>query len=171
MKRTTKKRRLTLDNLILITMKEKLLRIEHAKTSDLIGAGMAIIDATLDRARKYEKELASTLKDLYHLCHLEKYYQDSTQATMFLKSEFQDAYAKFTNKRNIFTESIAGFQEDTLMALETCKDMERWYENAYQAVEIIDYISAVSKGRDTEEHGIRVLTDRNIYWIRKAVEY
>jgi hypothetical protein len=51
MKRTTKKRRLMLDSSILITMEEKLLNIEHAKTSELIGAGMAITDATLDRAR------------------------------------------------------------------------------------------------------------------------
>jgi hypothetical protein len=57
------------------------------------------------------------------------------------------------------------------MALETCKDVERWYEKAYQAVERIDYISAVQKGRDTEEHGIRVLMDNNISRIRKAVEY
>jgi hypothetical protein len=102
---------------------------------------------------------------------LEKYYQDSTQATVFLKSEFQDAYAKFTSERHIFTAGIADFQEDTLMALETCKDVERWYEKSYQVVEIIDYISAVQKGRDAEEHGIRVLRDSNISWIRKEVEY
>jgi hypothetical protein len=58
---------------------------------------MAITDATLDRARRDEKELVVVLKDLEHLCHLEKYYQDSTQAMVFLRSEFQDAYAKFTN--------------------------------------------------------------------------
>jgi hypothetical protein len=58
---------------------------------------MAITDATLDRARRDEKELVVVLKDLEHLRHLEKYYQDSTQAMVFLRSEFQDAYAKFTN--------------------------------------------------------------------------
>jgi len=51
MKRTTKKRMLTLDSSILITTEEKLLNIEHAKTSKLIGVGMAITDAKLDRAR------------------------------------------------------------------------------------------------------------------------
>jgi hypothetical protein len=51
MRRTTKKRRLTLDSVILITTEEKFLNTENAKTSDLIGAGMAIIDATLDRAK------------------------------------------------------------------------------------------------------------------------
>jgi hypothetical protein len=40
------------------------------------------------------------------------------------------------------------------MALETCKDVEIWYENAYLAVKHIDYISAVQKGQDTEDHGI-----------------
>jgi hypothetical protein len=55
MKRTTKKRRLTLDSLILITTEEKLINTEHTKMFELIGAGMAITDATLDRARKYEE--------------------------------------------------------------------------------------------------------------------
>jgi hypothetical protein len=81
MKRTTKKRRLTLDHSILITTEEKLISTEHAKTSELIGAGMEITDATLDRERKDEEELATALKELEHLRHLEKYYQDSTQAT------------------------------------------------------------------------------------------
>jgi hypothetical protein len=37
MKRTTKKRRLTLDSSILITTEEKLISTEHAKTSELIA--------------------------------------------------------------------------------------------------------------------------------------
>jgi hypothetical protein len=78
MKRTTKKRRLTVDNSILITTEEKLISTEHARMSELIGAGMAITDATLDRARKDEEELATMRMDLEHLHHLEKYYQDST---------------------------------------------------------------------------------------------
>jgi hypothetical protein len=40
------------------------------------------------------------------------------------------------------------------MELATCKDMERWYEKEQQAVERVDYISAVQQGRDTEEHEI-----------------
>jgi hypothetical protein len=87
MRKTTKKRRLTLDNLILITQEEKFLSIEHAKTYKFIGVGMAITDATLDQVKQDEKELVIALKELDHLCHLEKYYQDSTQATIFLKSE------------------------------------------------------------------------------------
>jgi hypothetical protein len=63
--------------------------------------------------------LVIALKELENLCHLEKYYEDSTQAMMFLRSEFQDAYAKFTNERHIFTAGITDFQEDTLMELET----------------------------------------------------
>jgi hypothetical protein len=57
------------------------------------------------------------------------------------------------------------------MALETCRDVERWYEKAHQEVERIDYINTVQKGRDTEEHDIWVLRDNNIDRIRKAVEY
>jgi hypothetical protein len=109
--------------------------------------------------------------DLEHMRHLEKYYQDSTQAMVFLRSEFQYAYAKFMNERHLFIAGRADFQEDTLMALETCKDMERWYEKTHQVVERINYISAVQKGRDGKEHDIQVLRDININQIRKAIEY
>ena len=134
MKRTTKKRSLMLYISILITTDEKMISTEHAKTSELIGTGMAITDATLDRVRRDEKEVAAAL-ELEHLRHLEKYYQDSTQATVFLRSEFQDAYAKFTNEQHLVTVGIANFQQDTLMALSSYKYMERWYEKSYQAVE------------------------------------
>jgi len=49
MKRTTKKRRLTLEITLLITTKEILLNTQIAKTTELIKAGMAITYATLER--------------------------------------------------------------------------------------------------------------------------
>jgi hypothetical protein len=88
---------------------------------------MPIIDATFDRARRHENDLATALKELDHMRHLEKYYQDSTQDTVFLRGEFRDAYEKFMNERYLFTLRIVNFQEDTMMALATCKDMEIWY--------------------------------------------
>jgi hypothetical protein len=97
-KRTTKKIRHMLDSSILITTEEKLLNTEKTKTSNLISVGMAIMNATLDRERRDEKELGTALKEMEHLRHLEKYYQDFMQATVFLRSDFQDAYAKFTNE-------------------------------------------------------------------------
>jgi hypothetical protein len=132
---------------------------------------MEITDATLDREKRDEEELAAALKELEHLCHLVKYYQDTTQVVVFLRSEFQEAYNKFTDERHLFTARIVELQEDTLMALATCKDMERWYEKAHQAMERIDYISAVQQGRDAEEHDIQVLRERNIDRIRKSTEY
>jgi hypothetical protein len=62
MQRTTKKRRITLDHSILITTEENLINTEHAKTSELIGTGMEIIDATLDREKRDEEELVVALK-------------------------------------------------------------------------------------------------------------
>jgi hypothetical protein len=62
---------------------------------------------------------------------------------VFLRSEFKEAYNKFANERHLFTARIVELQEDTLMALETCKDMERWYEKAHQAMERINYIGMV----------------------------
>jgi hypothetical protein len=154
MRRTTKKRRLTQDNTILITTEENMLSTKIAKTTEPIGARMDIIDAMLDRKKWDKKELATEKKELYHLRHLAKNYQDSTQATIFLKSEFREAYSQFMSETHLFTACIVNIQKDTLMELETYKDVERWYEKAYQVVERIDYISAVQKDRDTEEYGI-----------------
>jgi hypothetical protein len=78
MKRTTKKMSLTLDISIIITTEEELLSIEHANMFELIGVGMAITNATLDREIRDEKELATALKELEHLHLLKKYYKDST---------------------------------------------------------------------------------------------
>jgi len=85
---------------------------------------------------------------------LAKYYQDSTQATVFFRSEFQEAYRKFMSERNLFTTGIVDFQQDTLMVLGTCKDMERWYKKARQVVEKIDYISTVQKGQRAPHSGV-----------------
>jgi hypothetical protein len=46
--------------------------------TELIGVGMAIIDAALDRAKKEEEEVVSMRKELDHLCHQAEYYQNST---------------------------------------------------------------------------------------------
>jgi hypothetical protein len=89
---------------------------------------MAITDAKLDRARWDENEMVVSLKELEHLCHLEKLYHESMQAMMFMKIEFQDVYTKFTIEWHLFIAGIANFQEDILMALATYKDVERWYE-------------------------------------------
>jgi hypothetical protein len=145
--------------------------MEHSRKSELIDAGMEITNSTLDRAKRDEEELDSTPKELEYLHHLVKYYQDSTQATMFLRSEFQEAYDKFMNERHLFTARIAEFLEDTIMALVPCNDMERWYEKSHQAVEMIDYINAVQQGRNAEEHDIWVLRESNIDHIKKPVEY
>ena len=74
MRRTTKKRRLRLDNMILITTEEKFLNTKNVKKTELIGSRMAITDSMLDQAKRDEKELYTTKKELDHLCHLEKYY-------------------------------------------------------------------------------------------------
>jgi hypothetical protein len=69
---------------------------------------------------------------------------------VYLRREFKEAYNKSTDERHMLTTRIVELQEDTIMALATCKDMERWYEKAQQAMERIEYISAVQKGRDAE---------------------
>jgi hypothetical protein len=43
------------------------------------------------------------------------------------------------------------FQEDTLMGMETYKDVHRWYEKAHQALERIDYINEVHRKAETQK--------------------
>jgi hypothetical protein len=88
-------------------MEENLINTVHAKTSELIEVGMEISDATLDREKMDEEELVSSLKELEHLHHLENYYQDTTQVTVFLRNEFQETYNKFANEWHMFTTRIA----------------------------------------------------------------
>jgi hypothetical protein len=89
---------------------------------------------------------------------------------VYLRSEFKEAYEKFTDECHLFTTRIAKLQKDTLIALAMFKDMERWYEKVQQVVQRIDYISAMQKGRDAEENDIRVLSESNIDRIKKLVE-
>jgi hypothetical protein len=46
------------------------------------------------------------------------------QTAVYLRSEFTEFYNEFKKERNLLTENIAEFQEDTLMALTTCNEME-----------------------------------------------
>jgi hypothetical protein len=62
MRRTIKKRKLTLDNTLLITREETLFDIENDNMTELIGAGMAITDATLERIKRDKNEVASMNK-------------------------------------------------------------------------------------------------------------
>jgi hypothetical protein len=55
MRITTKKRRLTLDRTIFITTEETLLDTENAKMTEIIRAGMAITNATLDIEKRMKR--------------------------------------------------------------------------------------------------------------------
>jgi hypothetical protein len=87
--------------------------------------------------------LFTTLKELEHLHHLFEYYKGTTQTTVYLRSDFEEAYTQFKKERHLFTKKIDVLQEDTLMPLTTCKDMDKWHERAQQAVKRFEYIDAV----------------------------
>jgi hypothetical protein len=122
----------------MITTEENLISTADAHTFELIGVGKSLLDAAQDRARRDEKELVNTREDLEHLRHLVKYYKGSTETTMYLKDEFNRIYNEFKKERHLLTENIVEFQEDNLMALVTCKKMERWHKTAQQAVERLE---------------------------------
>jgi hypothetical protein len=62
-----------LDHSILVTTEENLINTIDSWTNELISVGKALSDVTLDRAKRDKKELATSLKDLEHLCHLIEY--------------------------------------------------------------------------------------------------
>jgi hypothetical protein len=64
---TTKKRKITVDCSILVTTEESLINTIDDNTSKLIGVGRSLSDVSRDRARRDERELADTLKELEHL--------------------------------------------------------------------------------------------------------
>jgi hypothetical protein len=78
----------------------------------------------LDRAKRDEKELYASLKELEHLHHLVEYYKGTTQTVVYLKGEFEEFYSEFKKERHLLTAKIVEFQEDILIPLVTCKDME-----------------------------------------------
>jgi hypothetical protein len=163
-----KRRRITLDQSIVVTIEENLINIADTRTSELISVGKSLSDATQDRAKRDEKELADTQEELEHLCHLVKYYKGATQTTVYLKDEFNGVYNEFKKERHLLTKNIVEFQEDTLMALTTCKEMERWNEKAQQVVERLEYIEAVQQGREKENHGIHLVGKSSLDRMKKS---
>jgi hypothetical protein len=87
-RRTGKKRRITLDNVVMITTEETLLDARQSRVSELLGEGIAISSATIDREKEDEREVESMREELAHLRHQVEYYQDATQAVRFMKIEF-----------------------------------------------------------------------------------
>jgi hypothetical protein len=68
--KTTKKRRITLDQSIIFVTEENLIDTADARTSELIVVRKSLSEATQDRARRDEKELVTAQKELEHLHHL-----------------------------------------------------------------------------------------------------
>jgi hypothetical protein len=56
-KRTQRKRKLTLDSTMIMTSEETFLDAKKTKVSELLGAGMAISHATIDRPKKKKERL------------------------------------------------------------------------------------------------------------------
>jgi hypothetical protein len=80
------------------------------------------------------------------LRHIIEYYKGATQTTKYLKSDFLRVYNEHKKERTLLIENIIEFQEDTLMALATCKEMEQWHKRARQVMERIKYIEAIPTG-------------------------
>jgi hypothetical protein len=86
-----------------------LINTADAQTSELIGIGKSLLDATLDRSRRDEKELVIALKELEHLHHIVKYYKGATQTVVYLKGEFVGVYNEFKKERHLLTRNIVEF--------------------------------------------------------------
>jgi hypothetical protein len=126
--RNAKKRIFTLDQSIIVITEKNLIDTADTCMPELISVGKSLSEAAQDRARRDEKDITTTQKELKHLRHLAYYYKCATQTVVYLKYEFGKVYDEFKKERQFLISNIAEFQEDTLMALVTCKEMERWYE-------------------------------------------
>jgi hypothetical protein len=90
---------------------------------------------------------------------------------VYLRSEFKEAYRKFTDERHLFTKGIAELQEDTLMALTTCKDMERWYEKASKPWRESTTLVQSNRAEIKKNTTFEVLNESSLDRIKKSVEY
>jgi hypothetical protein len=61
---TAQKIKIMLDHSIFVTTEDNLINTTDARTTELIGVGKALSEATLDRAKRDEKELDAALKEL-----------------------------------------------------------------------------------------------------------
>ena len=57
------------------------------------------------------------------------------------------------------------------MALVTCKEMERWYEKAQKVVERLEFIEAIQKGWEKEDHNIRLVSKSSLNRMKWSAEY
>jgi hypothetical protein len=102
---------------MVITTEETLLDAKKDKVSELLGEGMAISHATIDRAKEDEREVDSMRRELENIRHQVDYYKDTTQAVMILRDEFLGEYGRYKLGRDIFMENIVSYQEETLLCL------------------------------------------------------
>jgi hypothetical protein len=86
-----------------------LINTSDARTFELISVGKELSDATLDRAKRDEKELVCTLMEREHLRHLAEYYKGTTETAMYLKGEFKEVYNDFKKERYLLTAKIVDF--------------------------------------------------------------
>jgi hypothetical protein len=136
-RRKEKNMRLTLDSVVMITTKETLVDTRNSKVSELLGAGMFISSATIDRAREDEPEAESMKKKLEHIRHQAKYYQDTTWEIIFVKDEFLVGYNQFKIERDTFMAKVVSYQKETFLGLMAFKEMSRFFKQSHKVLEQI----------------------------------
>jgi hypothetical protein len=80
---TSRKRNLTLDSAMVITIEENLLDSKNAKLHELLGEGMTISHATIEKDKEDEMEVDAMRRELETIRHQDDYYKDTTQAIIF----------------------------------------------------------------------------------------
>jgi hypothetical protein len=110
-RRTGKKRIITLDNPVMITKEETLLHARKYRVSELIGEGIAISSTTINISKEDEREAKYIRVELVDLRHQVEYYQDATQVVRLMKIEFTKKCSQFKSDREVFMTNIVVFQE------------------------------------------------------------
>jgi hypothetical protein len=107
--KTVKKRRINLDQSIIVITEEKLIDTVYACTSEMIGVGKSLSEVAQDRSRRDEKEIFAAQKEFEHLRHLVDYYKGATQTTVYLKYYFAKVYDEFKKEIQLLISNIVEF--------------------------------------------------------------
>jgi hypothetical protein len=145
-KRTHRKRKVTLDSGVLSTTEEVIIDTKKDKMSQLYSIGLAISHASYDKAIMEERELEQARVEIASLKHQVQYHQEAGGVTNFKKDllEVHDRCLKV--QEDLVMKEVA-LQEESLLFGLTYKDVLWWEEKGANALEKIEFIQAVQKDK------------------------
>jgi hypothetical protein len=104
-----RKRKMTMDINVLLTLQETLFDAKKARVNELLGAGVVISDSTIDKDRAKEREDEELRRELESLRHQVHYYKDTTKAVLISKDDLQEEHNKYRLESDAFLKHIVNY--------------------------------------------------------------